>query len=132
MKLIANIQDTDFKFRWIADHWDWHLSGSCYFNNNLCEFQFDWSKYKPDSDYLDNFYYNIYSLNFFEKVKWILRQKLFEICVGYHWTSTNYKSFHYRKPIWLYKKLFHFYYSIQNFLKNFSESSGGLLGKSLR
>lgn len=97
------------KFRWIEEHFDVHLSGTCIYKGKLCYFETEY----PEED---EFYYNIYSLTWQEKLKWLLRQWFFELCIGYHWTYKNNKKvwdgFILRKPNWLYDFLFRLYYKL--------------------
>ena len=93
----------DMDFVWIVDHWNIHLEGLCRYNGSLCRF-----KTNEETEIC-----TIYSLSILEKVKWLVRKKRFELCIGYHWTYPH-KShgalFYYRKPKWLYKFLFKKFY----------------------
>jgi hypothetical protein len=56
---------------------------------------------------------SIYKLTFFEKMRWELKQMLFELCVGPHWSYVNGVAkgkYRERKPKWLYSLLFSIYY----------------------
>ncbi len=115
---IATIPYEKMNFVWITNHYDIHRNGLCNYNNNLCEFktnegEYDWDK----EEYIIPTTCDIYSLTLTEKLKWRYRQKKFELMVGYHWTypyrKTGERSFHFRKPKWLYKWLFSLFYKTQ-------------------
>ena len=118
MKLIANISYSDMDFKFISDHYDLHLNGSCIYNNELCEFKTIVGDWNEDNDKWDEDFCDIYKLNFIEKFKWLYTQWSFEQCVGYHYSydveiqSKTVKGFYYRNPKWLYKLLFNVYYKI--------------------
>lgn len=84
--LALNIEPSSMNYVWVQNHWDHHLKGLCRFNNKLCVFEID---NVHDGEGGAKVLYKIYSLNFVEKLKWLLRKKLFEIFVGYHWTYIN-------------------------------------------
>lgn len=93
------------RFRWVSNHYDHHLNGTCILNGSLHEF-------KCDYEDVDMPQVKIYQLSIWSKLKWLYRQWLFEKCVGYHWTySQNRRQyFYYRKPEWFYKALMKWYY----------------------
>lgn len=100
-------------FKWISNHWDVHLNGTCIYNGDLCEFENDYPSYNEETDEWEEMMVRIYKLNYFEKAKWTKRQLMFEKCVGYHWSyykGRRGKNFYYRKPQWLYKLLFRLFY----------------------
>ena len=107
MKYIKSVKHP--KFVWINDHYDMHLSGTCIYRGELCYFETD---YQPN---YENRYYEIHDLTRWEKIKWKFRQKLFEICVGYHWSYKNKNriwnsGIKTRKPKWLFRILMELYY----------------------
>ena len=63
-------------FCWINGHYDVHLSGLCFYDGELCRFETDYDTHEVF----------IFSLNYFEKIKWKLRKRLFEIFVSKNWT----------------------------------------------
>ena len=90
-------------FVWIADHYDIHLTGLCRERDELCRFTTDY----------DTAEIKIYHLTFREKIHWILRKKMFEWCVGYHWTYCKGKrkmNYGKRKPKWFWKLVMSAYY----------------------
>ena len=103
-ELIDVLPHNQLEFRWVSDHWDVHLNGTCIYDGSLCEFKkFD-----------DILFYKIYKLGLLSKLKWYWKQWLFELCVGYHWSYSDDKgrtSFLFRKPTWLYTMLLKLYYS---------------------
>lgn len=115
MKKITNIpySKTDFKF--VQNHYDLHLSGTCIYNNKLHVFKtIEWDYYDEDENYENyNPTCDIYELTLKERIKYWYIQKKFEWMVGYHWSYSNKKrisNFYYRNPKWLYKKLFKIYF----------------------
>jgi len=95
----------DMNFVWIEDHYDIHLEGLCKHKGELCRFTTEY----------DTMVCTIYPLSIFGKLRWLFRKKLFELCVGYHWTykqKVRQGRFYYRKPIWFYKLLFKIYYMV--------------------
>ena len=101
------------QFKFITNHYDVHLNGSCLYENSICEFKSEYPNYNEETDEWDEQWVKIYKLNWIEKLKWVWKQWLFEKCVGYHWSYRNGKrgkSFYYRKPKWLYVWIFNRYY----------------------
>jgi hypothetical protein len=98
---IAKVPSNEIKFKWICDHYDIHLHGTCYYNNEVCEFKVD--------DNNDDIY-RIYKLNHRGKIRWWLRQKMFEFMIGYSWTYKKGKRLwntgHDKRPEWL-RRVFH-------------------------
>lgn len=116
MKKIADIKYDEVNFRFISDHWDVHLTGTCIYNGELCEFKNQYPDYDEELDEWEEMIVEIYQLNLLEKFKWYKKQWLFEKCVGYHWTYGSGKrnrGFYYRKPKWLYKIIFNLYYKLK-------------------
>jgi hypothetical protein len=102
---IAEVPYNDMKFKWVCSHYDIHLHGTCYYNNEICEFIVD--------DDLEGIY-KIYKLNRKGKIKWWLKQKKFELMVGDHWTYKDGERigiFYYdKRPRWLRTLLSRIYY----------------------
>ena len=99
----------DFVF--VSHHYDYHLAGLCRVNGKLCEFVTDYPDNKEEEK---DPICEVYELSWFRKVKALASKKLFEICVGYHWTYPNRAlgaRFYYRKPKWLFKLLYKLYYA---------------------
>jgi hypothetical protein len=111
-ELIKLLPYNEVKFRFIRDHWDVHLNGTCMYNGNLCEFENTSPDYNEELDDWEEMFVKIYKLDFIDKIKWYYKQWLFEMCVGYHWTYPKRKDayFYYRKPKWLYMWLSNCYY----------------------
>ncbi len=102
-ELIKLLDYEEVIFRWIKNHYDVHLNGTCMLNGSLCEFETDY----PEDD--EKMMVRIYKLDLISKLKWYFWQWKFEKMVGYHWSypeKKRGKSFYYRKPQWLYKWLF--------------------------
>ena len=97
----------DIKFIWVSDHYDIHLSGLCRENKELCRFSTDY----------DSLICTIYSLTFFEKIKWLIRKFIFEICVGCHWSYPLGRTFKIKTPQWFWMLVFNYYYKKNRFLK---------------
>lgn len=106
---ILPYDEVDFKF--VSDHYDVHINGTCIYDNKICEFEV---MYIHISDDEEGHAIKIYSLDFKEKLKWLWTQWLFELCIGHHWTYKNGKSpsggSFIRGPKWLYHKLHSWYY----------------------
>ncbi len=75
-KSITILSYTDVDFVWVSNHYDIHLNGICRLNGEICRF---------DTDY-DTMVVSVFNLSLLEKIKWLSRKKLFELCVGKHWT----------------------------------------------
>lgn len=105
-RLLGVIQYKDADWVWIADHYDMHLAGILKFHNELCRFETDYETTEV----------SVYSLNFYEKIKWRVDKLIFEIFVGKHWSYPNRinNSFKWRNPEWLHKFMFNAYYSMSN------------------
>lgn len=115
-KLIKILPYEEVKFKWVSNHWDVHLNGTCIYNGELCEFENKYPEYDEETDEWEEMRVKIYQLDFLSKLKWIKQQWAFEKCVGYHWSYIDGKrgaGFHYRKPEWLYKKIFNWFYQLK-------------------
>ena len=84
-RMIATIPYTDVNFRWIMDHYDHHLRGTCYYKDKLSYFETIRNKKGLFKD-KDKFFCKIYSLNILQKISVLILQKKFEWSVGYEWT----------------------------------------------
>lgn len=94
---------------WVENYFDYPVSGLALVNNKL--------HYFYDISGLDYPPISAHPLSFISKFKWLLKKRLFEICVGYHWTyGPKHKEFdatkkqtvlykvYYAKNIWRMKK----------------------------
>jgi hypothetical protein len=110
---IAIIPYNEVNFKFVEDHYDFNLSGTCVYNHELCEFEAQDPEYNEELDEYGEIYVEIYELTMLEQLKWLWTQFKFEQCVGYHWSypqrEQGYK-FHIRNPKWLYKWLLERYY----------------------
>ena len=111
MKITYN----DADFVWISHHWDVHLEGLCRVNNELMHFKtIEENIYdeKKDEYSYDQIKVDIFKLGFTEKLRWILKWRLFELCVGTHWTYPQKNSGRYtlRKPLWFWNIILSIYY----------------------
>lgn len=96
-------QYNEVDFVWVSDHYDLHLTGICRDNGKLCRFETDY----------DTTEVSIFELSLLEKVMWLCQKKLFEWCVGYHWSYPEKKRgavFGGRKPEWFWNALLKIYY----------------------
>ncbi len=96
----------DIKFVWISNHYDIHLSGLCRFDGKLHEFTVDYDTKKGV----------ISSINMIEKIRWLISKKLFELCVGFHWTyphRTNGVKYGERIPAWFWYFIVMLYYGVK-------------------
>lgn len=114
MKFLKTIPYDNVKFKFISNHYDIHLKGTCMYKGSLCEF-------KTNLHFDDIFeeiveMVDIYELTKVEKLKWLTRQFMFELCVGKHWSYHNGKKkgeYYTRNPKWLYRMLFRLYYKFR-------------------
>ena len=106
---IAVIEYSDMDFIWIANHWDLHLSGLCRYNGKLCQFETD----RDVENWDTRVEVSIYPLSLTEKLSWLKRKKLFEWCVGYHFSYRQREqgaNFYFRRPRLLWALIFAIYY----------------------
>jgi hypothetical protein len=113
MRHIATLPYDELNFVWVNNHYDVHISGLCRLGFSLFYFK----TINHDSD--EELMCEVYMLSWSEEIKWKLKKFFFEQMVGYHWSYPQRKNnhFHYRKPEWLYKRLFWLYYTIKKLLK---------------
>lgn len=64
---------------WVSNHYDVHLDGIMFFAGELCRFQ----TVDPDKRRI---MVDVYEMTPFETWRWLVTKRLFEICVGRHWT----------------------------------------------
>jgi hypothetical protein len=103
MTAIRVVDYSSVDFVWISDHYDIHLAGLCKDNGELKRFETD---FETTDVYL-------FPLTLKEKIRWKARQKLFELCVGKHWTYPNRRTgldVVLQYPRWLSEFLFRLYY----------------------
>ena len=108
-ELITTLPYEQVNFKFVSNHYDIHLNGTCMYNGELCDFETDEQDYNNEKELTTR----IYKLDFNGKIKRLWEQWVFEQCVGFHWSYDNGekgKSFSYRRPKWLYKLLFSWYY----------------------
>lgn len=103
------VNPNDFQIVWVENYWDYPVSGLALVGNKL--------HYFYDISGLGDHTVSVQPLSFIPKLKWLLKKRLFEICVGYHWTygpkhkefdTTKRQTFlykvYYAKSIWRRKK----------------------------
>lgn len=98
----------DLNIVWVSNFYDYPLEGICRPNGELMKFTVD------DDDYM----YFVEPLTGWQKFKWLFNMKMFELCVGKHWSYKDNKRqtfFYYRKPEWLFRFLFKLYYKFQDY-----------------
>lgn len=114
----------DIKFVWVSDHWDFHRGGTCLYEGRLCRFTCveDYPEGWGTCEHEDGecplcadypIACMIHEITPADRMKWRIRKKMFEFCVGTHWTYPNRPngaSFHSRRPRWFYAMLFAIYY----------------------
>ena len=117
MKILkALLPQSKVDFIWVAKHYDYHINGICKYDNEICEFKGIEPNWNPKKDDWDETWYEIYKLSTKEKIKWKIRQKKFELMVGYHWSYPQRKEgtdFYIRKPKWFFNMLFRIYYKLK-------------------
>ncbi len=107
MKYLTTIPYDTVDFLFIENHYDIHWSGLCIDQEHgVCRFKtFDHpicgnlfcDQHDGDDElaectcpeYPEVLMCDIYRLNIFEKMVELTKKKLFELCVGYHWTYEN-------------------------------------------
>lgn len=113
-KILIFLPYSKMDFKFISNHYDIHLEGSCIYENKLCEFKTFPGYWDKDNDDCYESFCEIYKLNLFEKIEWLWKQWLFEKCIGYHYSYKNNKklgNFYYRTPKWFYNMIFNLYYA---------------------
>ena len=116
MNLLSEIEYSELDIIYGMEKHDYWLCGLCEYKSNMCYFNtiVDYSDYDDENDdYEPLVTVSIYSLNIIEKIKYKFDKWLFEFYVGHHnsFKHPKCKSFYYRNPVWLYKKLFKLYYN---------------------
>lgn len=108
MKYLYTKKYRDMDFTWISSHYDVHLRGLCKSDGKLCWFDTDKGVLDVDEGTCA-----IFKLSWYEKILYRFKQKMFELCVGKHWTYPCRKDgtiFYYKKPVILHKILMAIYY----------------------
>ena len=96
---MKEVWENDVKYRWVTSYYDMPLQGTCYYEDKLWRFQ-----RSNKTDNMDEYYSEIlelYPLTILQQLKWKLKQKWFEICVGEHWSDYPYKRNSKLRPDWL-------------------------------
>ena len=98
------------QYVWISSHYDIHLHGLCRFGaaNELHEFKTT----NPDT-FDEPLMVSVIKLTTKQKIHWLIRKKLFEICVGYHWTyphRANGVAYEQKAPKWFWGPIMKWYY----------------------
>ena len=78
MKYQEKLKYSDMEFVRVQSHYDIHLRGLCRYGKRMTLHSFETNEETETC--------TIYHLGFFKKLKWLCKKKLFELCVGYHWT----------------------------------------------
>lgn len=113
----AEVPYDQVEWVWISNHYDIHLDGLCRFEGELSRFE----TWESDSD---NPVCRIFRLSALQKVSWLLQKKLFEICIGRHWTYPDRKQgarFH--MGGWSGKALFTAYYACKKTIRRVIEGA---------
>jgi hypothetical protein len=94
----------------VTNHWDVNLDGLCRVDGELCRFATVLDG-EGDVECV-----HIYRMTRMEKLRGLLRKRLFEVCVGRHWTFPDRdRGAHYRvrKPKWLHHTLVWLFYGLK-------------------
>lgn len=86
---LATIPYNTVYVHFVDFHYDIDISGLCSYNGKLCRFYNDWDIFVEDEDGDRVYLTCIHTLSFFQKLRLLFRKRLFEWCVGYHWTYKN-------------------------------------------
>lgn len=87
---------------WVSDYYDHPLEGVCFWEGQT--YSFTCSPYTKHAQ--------LTPLTRWQRFRWFKQQKLFEWCIGYHWTYRDnqrgiYKQ---RSPRWFWDRVFKLYY----------------------
>jgi hypothetical protein len=94
------------RFIYIYSYYDLPLQGLCRMGKELCKFQlidYDAKRIK----------YHVFKMPWYEKIYHLWNKKLFELCIGYHWSYPELRKppyFYHRKPKWFWTLIFNIYY----------------------
>jgi len=103
-----HVNPEEFKIHFITGHDDYFADhGIGWYNGDMHEF------YQRYSGHEKSLVIDALKLSHFDRIKWFIRRKLFELCVGKHYTYVDGKrnnSFYIKKPDFIYKKLYKLYY----------------------
>lgn len=102
----------EMHFVFVSGFYDIPLSGTCIHDGKLCRFHIE---VLEGDQYQETEYYIITPLTRWEAFKARFNQKMFEMCVGKHWSyDGNRRRSHYyvRSPEWLHNLLFRAYYYV--------------------
>lgn len=110
----------DMDFVYITNHYDVHLEGLCRYNGELHKFKI--SPALSDKEFYEDeiVRYDVSSLTILEKIKAIYKKKMFEWCVGYHWSYPRKPgtTFKIKRPKWFWNRVFNVYfYGLKRIIK---------------
>jgi hypothetical protein len=97
------------RFVFVRSYYDIPLSGTCKVNDETMRFQFVFGKHGGSEGK-----YHVFRLSLAGKATALIRQKLFELCVGAHMSfngRSRSKSFVSRHPKWLHAALMRVYFA---------------------
>lgn len=125
--LVKIVPYDKMEFVWINNHYDCHLSGLCRYHNKLYKFR-TFFRCVTECDGPPDC--SLYHLSIVDKVLWLSKKKMFEWCIGYHW---SYKDgiileprYKFRKPRWFWNRVFNIYYKVGRFNKKVCDNLGWL------
>lgn len=102
-------------FVWVSNHYDVHLSGLCRVGGELMRFTTI-----EHHSFARRLRCHVFRMGRKEKLRWWLRKRIFEICVGYHWTYPHRGQgvrYYIRSPRWLYRLLGRWYFGFRRRVK---------------
>lgn len=88
---------------YVSSYYDYPLVGTCRVRGVFCKFTVIGCTGKR---------YRIHRLTWIEKIQWRWRQRLFEACVGTHWTYPKRTNFVQRRPFWFWRLVTNLYYGM--------------------
>lgn len=103
-QVIGVLPYNEVDFIWVSNYWNGNLTGTCLYNGLLSEFR----SVLNDCDEITEV--EIFYLTFIKRIRWKLRQWIFEQCVGYHWSYPLGRRYYTRNPKWFYSILCDVYY----------------------
>lgn len=91
---------------WVSSYYDVPLDGLCRWDGALCSFEIIDVEAEPPL-------YRVAVLTWLERVRWLARKWLFELCVGRHWSYPQREQgvrYHLRSPAWFWRAVNRAYY----------------------
>lgn len=114
MSWVIPYDDVDFVF--VDNYYDLNLSGLCLYNGEIMRFETEFTDAGTFiGTAIEGAVVHVFPMAIRKKALALLRKKLFEVCVGTHWTyplciDGVCKSYHLKKPKWFWGIVGDLYY----------------------